>query len=458
MTTQASMNSDNSNPLASAPLIPLLIKLAIPAVFAQLIVLGYNIIDRIYLGRLEDASIALAALGITVPVVGIIAALSSLFGRGGAPLSSIALGAKNKDLANSTISHSFLLLILTSIVSALIVHFFAKEILAFFGGSGLILETATSYLIICNYATPFFLVGLGLNFFITAQGFTKIAMMTPLIGGVANIILNPIFLFVFDMGIEGVAIATVISQILSSLWVAKFFCSTKTNLNISLKKLCLDKELIKKISTIGSGPAFMQGSEAIILICFNAQLLKYGNTELVSSMTIIASLFLLVLFPLIGVIQGGQAVISYNYGAGNYQRVRQAIAFLAKVNGAYAFTLTTCIVFFPSFFVSLFTNDTQLIEQTSSLMRVYFLGCFFFGFMISFQDTYNALGDGAVALFFAFFRKGILLLPLLYILPYFFEDKIFALMLSEAVSDTLAVIVSICYFRKYIKKKLEPIV
>lgn len=443
------------SPLATAPLFPLLIKLILPAIFAQIVIIGYNIIDRVYIGRLEDSYIALAALGITVPATTAVYALAVLFGRGGSPLSSIKLGARDIQSANHVLSNTLSLLIIASILSMIGIYIFAEDILYLLGGRDEVLHLATEYLIIYNWGTPFVFIGLGLNFFINAQGFTKIGMITPLIGGISNILLNPVFIFWLDMGVAGAAVATIIAQGISFVWVMRFFFGPKTQLHLSLKDMPLCRQLIRKICTLGSAPAFMVSTEAIVLLCFNKQLFHYGDTFAVGSMTIIASLFLLVLFPMIGVMQGTQPVLSYNYGAGNIARVKKAVVMAFKVNIAYAVLVTGLMLMFPRFFIGLFTHDMAMIEATIPMLQVYMSCCCFLSVIVTFQDTYNAIGDGGLALFFAVLRKGILLTPLLYILPKYFDDAIFAIMLAEPISDCTAALISGVYFIYYAKRKLK---
>ncbi len=446
---------DKSTSLANEPVFALLIKLALPAIFAQIVVLGYNIVDRIYIGHLEDSHVALAALGISVPVTIILFSLTALFGRGGAPLSSISLGAKDIAHANHIISNCFSLLLIASLASLICVHIFAEDLLYALGGRAEVLQAGTEYLRIYNFGTPFIFIGLGLNYFINAQGYTKVAMFTPIIGGVANIFLNPIFIFWMDMGVAGAALATVISQALSCAWVIYFFLGQETLLHVKRDLLRPQWALTRKITILGSSQAFMISSEAVVLWGFNAQLFHYGSTLNVSSMAIVSSLFLLVVLPMIGTMQGAQPIISFNYGAKNLPRVKHAIFAALKINASYAFLMVSLILLFPQFFVQLFTNNANLIEEASRMLRIYICGGFFLAAMTTFQETYTALGRGGIAFSFAFLRKGILLVPLLFILPHFFEDKVFAIALAEPISDIFASVTNTLFFLFYAKRILK---
>ncbi len=444
---------DKTSFLTTKAIFPLLIKLSIPTVFAQVIVIAYNLIDRVYIGRLPDSHVALAALGLTFPVVVLGYVFISCFGRGGAPLCSIQLGAKKQDLADQIISNALSYLVISSIFAMICVHVFAEDILYLLGGRGEALSAATDYLKIYNLGTIFLYVGLGLNHFINAQGQTKVAMMAPLLGGISNFILNPIFIFWLDLGVKGAAIATVIAQFISFLWVISFFITNRSVLHIRRDFLLPKWELFKKIALIGSGPAFMTSSESLVLLCFNAQLLHYGDVSHVGSLTIVSGLFMLTIFPMLGLMQGAQPIVSYNYGAKNFARARKAIFYALMLNMSYGFLLSSSMIIFPRFFISMFTNDINLISSTIPMLQIYIAGALFLGIATTCQESYMSLGSGFISLFFAFLRKAILLVPLLYILPHFFEDKIFAIVLAEPVSDSIAGLSNGLFFLYYIKRK-----
>ncbi len=445
---------DKTSFLGTKPVFSLLVKLSIPTIFAQIIIIAYNLIDRVYIGRLPDSQVALAALGLTFPVAMFTFTFISWFGRGGAPLASIQLGAKNNDMANQLVSNCLTFLLCSTLFSMALVHFFAEDILILLGGRGNALTEAVNYLKIYNLGTPFLFVGMGLNHFINAQGQTKVSMFAPLLGGLSNFILNPIFIFWLDLGVKGAAIATVIAQFISFLWVIRFYFTTKTVLHIKRKYLLPKWNLFRQVITLGSGPAFMTSSEALVSLCFNSQLFYYGDVTAVGSMTIISGLLFLIFFPMIGLMQGTQPIVSYNYGAGNYARVKKAISYAAMVNVAYSALVTSVMLLFPSFFISLFTDDINLINSITKMLQIYISGCFVLGLAVTCQESYMALGNGALSFFFAFLRKGILLVPLIYALAHFFDDKIFAVVMAEPISDAVASLSNGLFFLYFIKRKL----
>ncbi len=444
------------NRLAVGKIPGLLLSLAVPAMLAQLITLCYNLVDRIYIGHMDDGVPAMTAVGICMPIVTIILAVTSLFGRGGAPLSGISLGAKDQDGADHIMSNSLFLLIAGSLLITAGIQIFCEPLLLLFGASEATLPYAESYLRIYSLGTFFFQCSLGMNYFINTQGFTKIGMMTPLIGGVVNIILDPIFIFALDMGIQGAATATVIAQFVSFLWVLRFFRGPLAQLHIRRRFLRPSGELIRRIVVLGASPAFMISTEGLLLLSFNMQLARFGGDIAVGAMAILASIFQLILLPMIGIYQGAQPIVSYNYGAGDYGRVKETIWLAGKATLLYSLLGTSLLVAFPHFFVSLFTPDPVLVDSAAPMLRLYISGTFFLGMTIVSQDTYNALGDGKLSLFFAFFRKGILLIPLIYILPGMMEDKVFAVVAAEPVSDIIASLASTLYFIHYVRKKLTP--
>lgn len=444
------------NKLAVGKIPGLLLSLAVPAMLAQLITLCYNLVDRVYIGHMDDGASAMTAIGVCMPIVTIVVAVASLFGRGGAPLSGISMGAQKQDEADHIMSNSLSMLVFSSILITVGIQIFCEPLLFLFGASEITLPYAEDYLRIYSLGTFFFQVSLGLNYFINTQGFTRIGMMTPLIGGVVNIILDPIFIFALDMGIRGAAIATVIAQFISFLWVVRFYRGPLAMLHVRLRFLPPKRDFVQRIMVLGSSPAFMNATEGLLLLSFNMQLARFGGDIAVGAMAILASIFQLVLLPMIGIYQGAQPIVSYNYGSGDYGRVKQTIWLAGKATLAYSLVCTCLLVAFPRFVVGLFTPDPVLIEHAAPMLRLYISGCFFLGMTIVSQDSYNALGDGKLSLFFAFFRKGILLIPLIYILPGFSENKVFAVIAAEPVSDLLASIASTIYFVYYVRKKLTP--
>lgn len=440
--------------LANEKISKLLISLAIPSICAQIVSLIYNMVDRMYIGRLEDGALAMAAIGLCVPLTTIINAFNGLFGRGGAPLSSIRMGEGNQEEANHILSNSFMCLVIVSLMITVIVNLFKDPILYMFGASKETIGYARDYISIYSLGTVFVQLTVGLNYFINTQGFNRFGMITVLIGAGLNIILDPIFIYMLDMGIKGAALATIISQGISCLWVLKFFFSKKTILKIKKEYLKPKLKIMKQILTLGSAPFFMSSTEGLLTICFNQQLLRFGGNMAVSSMTILASMFQFLLLPIEGVASGSQPIISYNFGSKKYDRVRKTISLALKLTLIYSIVGILCMEFFPEFFVSFFTSDIELITLACPMLQVYIFGAIIMGANSTFQQTYNSLGEGKKSFFFAFYRKIIILIPLIFILPMFLENKIMAVVLAEPISDLLTTITNAIHFQYFIKKKL----
>lgn len=440
--------------LANQKISTLLLSLAIPSICAQIVSLIYNMVDRMYIGKLPDGTLAMAAIGLCVPLTTIINAFNGLFGRGGSPLSSIRLGEGNKQEADYILSNSFSSLVITSLIITIIVFLFKNPILYLFGATSETIQYARNYITIYSFGTICVQLTVGLNYFINTQGFTKFGMATVMIGAILNIVLDPIFIYGLNMGIKGAALATVISQGVSCLWVLKFFFSKRTVLHIRKEYLRPRWIIMKQILTLGLSPFFMSATEGLLTISFNQQLLRYGGNLAVSSMTILASMFQFLLLPMEGVAQGSQPIISYNYGAKNYKRVKQTISLAIKVTLLYSVIGTLTMEIFPQIFVGFFTNDQELMILCCSMLKVYIFGCIIMGANSTCQQTYNSLGEGKKSFFFAFYRKIILLIPLIFILPYLLENQLMAVVLAEPISDLITTCTNITYFRKFIKKKL----
>lgn len=441
--------------LANKKIPQLLCSLAMPAICAQIVSLLYNVVDRIYIGRLPNSALAMAAIGLCVPLTTIIDAFTGLFGRGGAPLSSILLGKGKIDEADHILSNSFIALIVTALVITGAVILFQEPLLYLFGASQETIGYARSYIAVYSMGIIFSQLTVGLNYFINTQGFTKYGMKTVMIGAFLNIILDPFFIFVLDMGVQGAALATVLSQCVSCLWVLKFFFGKKTILHIKRKYLKIKWSIFKQILMLGSAPFFMSASEGLLTISFNQQLLRYGGNLAVSSMTIMISMFNFLLLPIEGVAQGSQPIISFNYGAKNDERVRHTISLAFKVTLVYSVLGTLSMELFPHSFVGLFTRDPQLLELGSKMLRIYVFGCFILGANSTCQQTYNSLGDGKKSFFFAFYRKMILLIPLIFILPHLMPNTLMAVILAEPISDIVTTFTNVIYFKTFIKRKLN---
>lgn len=433
----------------------LLLSLAIPSILAQMVTLLYNLVDRIYIGRMDTGALAIAGIGLCSAIITIIMAFTNLFGRGGAPLASISLGADETDKANKIISNCFSSLIISSIAIMIILFFFGEEILLLFGASSNTLPYAMDYLEIYMLGTVFVQLSVGMNFFINCQGYAKFGMLTLVIGGVLNIVLDPIFIFVLDMGVAGAALATIISQFVSFLWVMKFLFSKRSTIKIKKEYLFFDAEIMKRVLGLGISPFFMNSTEGILQVCFNRQLLFFGGDIAVSSMTIMASMAQIVFLPMEGIAQGSQPIISFNYGAKKNDRVLEAIKTVIKVSLTFSVIMVALMEIFPGFFVSLFTNDPQLMELGEKMLRVYIFGYIIIGANSSFQQIYTSLGEGKRSFFFAFYRKIILLIPLIYILPNFISNGVMAVMLAEPLSDIITTCTNAIFFRKFINEKIK---
>lgn len=433
----------------------LLLSLAIPSILAQLATLIYNMVDRIYIGQLADGALAIAGIGLCTSIITIITAFTNLFGRGGAPLASIRMGEKRMDIAEKILGNCVFSLVISSLIIMAVLLIFGEDILMLFGASENTLPYAMDYLSIYCLGTVFVQLSVGLNYFINAQGFAKYGMFTLLIGGVLNIILDPIFIFGLHMDVAGAAIATVISQFVSCVWVMKFLLGKKTTIQIKKEYFKFDLDIMKRVLGLGFSPFFMSATEGILQVSFNRQLLFFGGDLAVSSMTIMLSMNQILQLPMEGIAQGTQPIISYNYGAKQYDRVKKAISLAMKVSLIYSVVGVLLMEFIPQVFVQLFSNDPELIELASRMLRVYIFGFIIMGANSTYQQSYTSLGFGKISFFFAFYRKIILLIPLIYILPIFISDGVFAVMLAEPLSDLITTITNTFSFRRFMHKHLK---
>lgn len=433
----------------------LLLSLALPSILAQLATLIYNMVDRIYIGQLADGALAIAGIGLCTSIITIITAFTNLFGRGGAPLASIRMGEKRMDIAEKILGNCVFSLVISSLIIMAALLIFGEDILMLFGASENTLPYAMDYLSIYCLGTVFVQLSVGLNYFINAQGFAKYGMFTLLIGGVLNIILDPIFIFGLHMDVAGAAIATVISQFVSCVWVMKFLLGKKTTIQIKKEYFKFDLDIMKRVLGLGFSPFFMSATEGILQVSFNRQLLFFGGDLAVSSMTIMLSMNQILQLPMEGIAQGTQPIISYNYGAKQYERVKKAISLAMKVSLIYSIVGVLLMEFIPQVFVQLFSNDPELIELASRMLRVYIFGFIIMGANSTYQQSYTSLGFGKISFFFAFYRKIILLIPLIYILPIFISDGVFAVMLAEPLSDLITTITNTFSFRRFMHKHLK---
>lgn len=429
----------NDEKLGTAPLGRLMLSLALPTVLAQLINVLYNVVDRIYIGHMQgDGNPALTGVGVTLPIITLIAAFSAFAGAGGAPLAAIELGKKDERKASLIMGNSAWMLVFFSIVLTIGFLIFKVPILYAFGASSKTIAYANEYITIYLLGTIFVQLALGLNAFISGQGAAKAAMLSVLIGAVINIVLDPIFIFALHLGVRGAALATVISQFVSAVWVVSFLKSKRSVLHLKLVRP--DKSLILKIAALGIAPFVMQSTESLVTITFNTGLQRYGGDLYVGSMSILMSIMQLIVIPVNGITQGVQPIVSYNYGAGNRLRVKETVIRLVSVCLLGTLILAGIAIFCPDIYASMFTNDAELVALTCRIMPIFFLGIAIFGIQAACQSTFLALGQAKVSLFIATLRKIILLIPLALILPKFLGVK--GIYIAEPVSDVVSVIVT----------------
>ncbi len=443
------------NVLGEKSVSKLLFEMAIPAIIAQLVNILYNIIDRIYIGHLPDiGATALTGVGVTFPIIMVISAFSALIGMGGAPRAAIKMGEKDDEAAENILGNCLTALIVISVLLTILFLITNKPLLMMFGASEETLPYALSYLNIYVCGTIFVQIALGLNSFITTQGFSKTSMVTVAVGAALNIILDPILMFGFDMGVEGAAIATVVSQCVSALWVLFFLSSRHTKLKIRRKYMRPQRTIIAPVLMLGLSPFIMQSTESLLNVAFNSSLQKYGGDIAVGAMTILMSLSQIQYMPIHGLCQGAQPIISYNYGAKNTNRVKATFRLLAISAFSYSTIIWLLMMLLPGQFISLFTSQVELISYTSWALRIFIPVSFLMSMQTCCQQTFLALGQARVSILLALLRKMVLLIPLIYIMPIFFEDKVFAVFLAEPVADFMAVTVTMLTFAFQFKKIL----
>ena len=450
------MAQNTPNKLGTEKISRLLFQLAVPSITAPIINMLYNIVDRIYIGHIAQiGTLALTGVGVCFPIIILITAFSSLIGMGGAPQASIRMGEGNMKEAERILGNCSAALIL---LSAALTAFFligGQTLLRLFGASSDTLPYAIEYMNIYVIGTVFVMISLGLNSFISAQGFAKISMFTVVIGAVINIVLDPILIFGLNMGVRGAALATIISQCVSALWVLKFLTGKKTTLKIRFSNMKLSGQILLPVLALGLSPFIMQSTESLLSICFNTSLQKYGGDLAVGSMTILTSIMQILSLPLSGLTQGAQPIISYNFGAGNKERVKQAfrLLFISCVTFASLYWLLNML--YPQLLVSIFASDDALKAMAAWALRIYLAAGFMMGIQLACQQTFVAIGQAKISLFLALLRKIILLIPLIYILPNFFADKVFAVFLAEPISDFIAASTTFTLFRRRFNKVLN---
>lgn len=438
--------SDTTN-LGEGSIPSLLAKLAIPAVVAQVVNLLYNIVDRIYIGHIpEIGASALTGVGLFTPILMLINAFAMLAGSGGAPRAAIYMGKKDNNTAEKIVGNCFSFLMICAVFLTAVFYITAPKLLVLFGASSVTLSYAVSYARIYVLGSVFVLIVLGMNLFITTQGFAKISMLTTVIGAVINIILDPVFIFVLGMGVSGAALATVISQAVGAVWILRFLTGDKTILKLKMCNLRLKVDIIGPCLALGISSFVMMSTESILSISFTSSLSKFGGDVAVGAMTIITSTSQLILMPVQGICQGGQPIISFNYGANKNDRVKKAFFTQFKVCIIFTCVCWIIMMLFPQIFAGMFTSDAELVKYTAWALRIYMAGIFSIGFQISCQQSFMALGQAKVSLILACLRKLILLIPLIFILPLILPDKVFAVFLAEPVSDIIAAAVTTTVF------------
>lgn len=452
-------NSADRSFLGSEPIGKLLLKLALPSVIAQVINMLYNIVDRIYIGHIpENGSLALTGLGLCLPLILIVSAFAALVGSGGAPRASISMGKGDYKEAEQIMGNCFTLQIVISIILTLILNLYCEPLLLLFGASENTIGYAVDYMKIYSLGTLFVQFTLGMNMFITAQGFATTSMITTIVGAISNIILDPIFIYALGMGVRGAAIATVISQALSAIWIISFLFGKKTSLKIRKENLKLKTSVFLPVITLGLATFIMQSTESIISICFNSSLQKYGGDLAVGAMTICSSVMQFAMLPLNGLGQGAQPITSYNFGAKNKERVKKSFSLLLKVDLIYAVTLWLCVMIFPSTFTHIFTNEEALASYTAPLLRLYMAITGLFAIQMACQNTFTSIGYAKSSIMVACMRKIVLLIPLIYLLPAIIpSNNVLAVYLAEPIADLLSVTFCTILFASQFKKAMKSL-
>ncbi len=447
--------------LGSGKVSRLLFSLALPTITSQIVNMLYNLVDRIYIGHMKPVdtvgALALTGVGVCLPIIMIISAFAALVGMGGAPRASIQEGRGDPEGSQRIMGNSFTLLVITAVVLTVVFQNFAEPLLLTFGASGNTIGYALDYLKIYTMGTLFVQVTLGMNAYITAQGFTTVSMKTVLIGAGLNTLLDPVFIFGFGLGVRGAALATILSQAVSAAWVLRFLTGPKTKWRLRREDLRPRPKVFLPCLALGLSPFIMQSTESLIAVCFNSSLLKYGGDLAVGAMTVLTSMMQFAMMPLQGLTQGCQPIISYNFGARNARRVKDAFVCLLKSCVVYSAVLWAAVQLFPRVFVQIFNNTPELVDYAAWALRIYMGTTCLFGVQIACQQTFVALGNAKTSLFLAVLRKIILLIPLIYILPNFFADKTFAVFLAEPAADFLAVTATASMFAVQFKRSMAEL-
>lgn len=449
--------SEEKDFLGTEPIGKLLAKLAVPTVAAQIINMLYNIVDRIYIGHIpKEGALALTGVGVCMPLIMIVTAFAAFVAYGGAPRATIFMGKGDNKTAEKILGNCFIVQIIISVLLTATLLLWNRDFLLAFGASENTIDYGVAYMNIYALGTIFVQLTLGMNAFITAQGFAKTGMLSVLIGAVINIVLDPVFIFGFHMGVRGAALATIMSQAVSCIWVLLFLFGKKTHLKIKTDNMKLERAIVLPCLALGLSNFVMQASESVISVCFNSSLLRYGGDIAVGAMTILTSVMQFAMLPMQGLGQGAQPIISYNYGAGNVKRVKGAFKLLLKCSLIYSCLLWLFVMIFPQGFASMFTSDADLLSYTQMALRIYMGSMLLFGIQMACQMTFIAIGNAKASILVAVMRKFILLIPLIYIMPHIFTaDKARAVYMAEPVADFFAVCFTAVLFYFQFRKALR---
>lgn len=430
------MTQDRKNDFSKGSIIGTIVRLALPMTLAQLINVLYNIVDRIYIGRIPgEATLSLTGLGLCLPIISMVMAFANLFGMGGAPLSSIERGRGNDEEAEAIMCNSFMMMLIVGVILTVAGLAFRRPMLYLFGASDETISYAMDYITIYLMGNIFVMIGLGMNSFINAQGFGTIGMMTVLLGAVTNIILDPIFIFWFHMGVKGAALATILSQLLSALWILRFLTSDRAILRLKWKAMKLEKGRVAKIVGLGMSGFTMSITNSSVQVMYNAMLQKTGGDLYVGIMTVINSVREVVSMPVQGLTHSSQPILGYNYGAKEYGRVRKAIVFISIASIVYTTAAWGMIHHFPEFFIRIFNQEGDLIQNGIPALRIYFFGFFMMSLQFAGQSIFVGLGKSKKAVFFSIFRKVVIVIPLIVVLPQVFHLGTSGILMAEPISN-----------------------
>lgn len=451
-------NLKNNDFLGNAPVGKLLFKLALPMVVAQLINMLYNVVDRIFIGHMpEEGSLALTGIGVTMPIIMLISAFAAFVASGGAPRASIRMGQKDTESAEKILGNCFALQIIISIILTAAVLIWNRDLLLAFGASSNTIEYAVDYMSIYALGTIFVQITLGMNAFISAQGFTKISMYTVLIGAITNIVLDFVFIYICDFGVKGAALATIISQGISCIWCIRFLTGKETALKLRKENLGLQGKVVLPCVLLGLSTFVMQGSESALFVCFNSSLQNYGGDIAVGAMAILSSVMQFAMMPMMGIAQGATPIMSYNFGARKPERVKKAFGILFACCMVYSFAFWGMAMLLPEVFAGIFTSETELIAYAADALVIYLAVLFLMGIQNSCQMAFISLGKAGCSIIVAVVRKFVLLIPLIYILPELMQDQVKAVYMAEPVSDIIAVTFTAILFVFQFSKALKSI-